>query len=121
MTILTLQKAIQTVLGRTGLNKLEKREKRIVLVGGVFLICFTLFHLAVSPLLTSRQQTQKSADPKEKRYHPDPATPGRVSEFTGPGARHPEQVAKKKPLVYSLFIYCKSKPQRPRSNNGSTP
>jgi general secretion pathway protein M len=66
MTILTLEKAIQTVLGRTGLNKLEKREKRIVLVGGVFLICFTLFHLAVSPLLTSRQQTQKALIQKKK-------------------------------------------------------
>ncbi|MEK6201220.1 MAG: type II secretion system protein M [Desulfobulbaceae bacterium] len=66
MTILTVQKAIQTVLGRTGLNKLDKREKRIVLVGGAFLICFTLFQLAVSPLLTSRQQTQKTLIQKKK-------------------------------------------------------
>jgi general secretion pathway protein M len=60
MTVLTLKNAIQTVLGKTGLNKLENREKRVVLAGALFLFCFALFHFAVSPLIQARQQTQKA-------------------------------------------------------------
>lgn len=66
MTSLTLQNAIQTVLSKTGLSKLEKREKRIVLAGALFLACLALFHFAVSPLLTARQQTQKSLVQKKE-------------------------------------------------------
>lgn len=60
MTFLTLQHTIQTVLGKTGLNKLENREKRVVLAGALFLVCFALFHFAVSPLIQARKQTQKA-------------------------------------------------------------
>lgn len=60
MTALNLKNNIQTALGKTGLNKLEKREKRVILFGTIFLICFALFHFAVSPLLQARKQTQKS-------------------------------------------------------------
>ncbi|MDD3815619.1 MAG: type II secretion system protein GspM [Desulfocapsaceae bacterium] len=60
MTVSTLKNAIQTILGKTGLNKLEKREKRAVLAGALFLFCFALFHFAVAPLIQARQQTQKA-------------------------------------------------------------
>ncbi|MDO8946143.1 MAG: type II secretion system protein GspM [Desulfocapsaceae bacterium] len=60
MTVLTLKNAIQTMLGKTGLNKLENREKRVVLAGVFFLFCFALFQFAVSPLIQARQQTQKA-------------------------------------------------------------
>jgi general secretion pathway protein M len=66
MTFLTLKNAIRTVLGKTGLNKLEKREKRIVLAGALFLVCFALFQIAVSPLIEARQQTQKTLIQKNK-------------------------------------------------------
>jgi len=66
MTIMTLQKAIQTVLGKTGLSKLEKREKHLVLAAGLFLVCLALFHFAVSPLLNARQQTQKAVIQKKE-------------------------------------------------------
>jgi general secretion pathway protein M len=66
MTITTLQKAIQTVLGKTGLNKLEKREKHLVVAGGFFLVCLALFHFAVSPLLNARQQTQRAVIQKKE-------------------------------------------------------
>ncbi|MBU0663643.1 MAG: type II secretion system protein M [Proteobacteria bacterium] len=66
MTALTVKNTIQTVLGKTGLNKLENREKRVVLAGVLFLVCFALFHFAVSPLIQARQQTQKSLIQKNK-------------------------------------------------------
>jgi general secretion pathway protein M len=60
MTALTLRNAIQAALNKTGLQKLEKREKRVVTAGAIFLVCFMVFHFAVSPLLHARQQTQKA-------------------------------------------------------------
>jgi general secretion pathway protein M len=60
MTVLTLRNTIQTALGKTGYNKLEKREKRVVMAGAIFIVCFALFHFTVSPLLQARQQTQKA-------------------------------------------------------------
>jgi general secretion pathway protein M len=60
MTALTFRNAIQTALSKTGLQKLEKREKRVVMAGAIFLVCFIVFHFAVSPLLQARQQTQKA-------------------------------------------------------------
>ncbi len=59
MTVLTFRNAIQMALGKTGFNKLEKREKRVVVVGAILFVCFALFHFTVSPLLQARQQTQK--------------------------------------------------------------
>jgi general secretion pathway protein M len=66
MTALTFRNAIQMALGKTGFNKLEKREKRIVVAGIIFLVCFALFHLTVSPLLQARQQTQKALIQKKE-------------------------------------------------------
>ena len=66
MTLLTLKNAIQTLLLKTGLNKLEKREKRIVLAGALFLLCFALFHFAVSPLLRARDQSEKAVIQKKE-------------------------------------------------------
>src|SRR5665647_567390 len=66
MTLLTLKNSIQTLLVKTGLNKLEKREKRMVLAGGLFLLCFALFHFAVSPLLRARDQSQKAVIQKKE-------------------------------------------------------
>ncbi len=66
MTFLTLKHTIHTILGKTGLNKLENREKRVVLVGILFLVCFALFQFAVSPLIQARQQTQKALIQKNK-------------------------------------------------------
>lgn len=60
MTVLTLRNTLQTALGKTGYNKLEKREKRVVMAGAIFIVCFALFHFTVSPLLQARQQTQKA-------------------------------------------------------------
>ena len=66
MTVLTLRNAIQMALGKTGFNKLEKREKRVVVAGTIFLVCFALFHFTVSPLLQARQQTQKALIQKKE-------------------------------------------------------
>lgn len=66
MTLLAIKHAIQTLLVKTGLNKLEKREKRIVLAGALFLLCFALFHFAVSPLLRARDQSQKAVIQKKE-------------------------------------------------------
>lgn len=66
MTLLTIKHAIQTILVKTGLHKLEKREKRIVLAGALFLLCFALFHFAVSPLLRARDQSQKAVIQKKE-------------------------------------------------------
>jgi general secretion pathway protein M len=62
----TLRNAIQVTLGKTGFNKLEKREKRVVVAGAIFLVCFVVFHFTVSPLLQARQQTQKSLTQKKE-------------------------------------------------------
>ncbi|MDO9042190.1 MAG: type II secretion system protein GspM [Desulfocapsaceae bacterium] len=66
MTVLTLRNFIQVGLGKTGFNKLEKREKSVVVVGAIFLVCFALFHFTVSPLLQARQQTQKALIQKKE-------------------------------------------------------
>jgi general secretion pathway protein M len=66
MTVLTLRNTLQTALGKTGYNKLEKREKRVVMAGAIFLVCFALFHFTVSPLLQARQQTQKALIQKKE-------------------------------------------------------
>jgi general secretion pathway protein M len=66
MTVLTLRNAIQVAFSKTGFNKLEKREKRVVVAGVIFLICFALFHFTVSPLLQARQQTQKALIQKKE-------------------------------------------------------
>ena len=66
MTVLTLRNFIQVGLGKTGFNKLEKPEKRVVVIGAIFLVCFALFHFTVSPLLQARQQTQKALIQKKE-------------------------------------------------------
>ena len=66
MTVLTLRNAIMAALTKTGFNKLEKREKRLVVAGFIFLFCFALFHFTVSPLLHARQQTQKALIQKQE-------------------------------------------------------
>lgn len=66
MTLLPFKQAIQKLLIKTGLHKLEKREKRIVLAGALFLLCFALFHFAVSPLLRARHQSQKAVIQKKE-------------------------------------------------------
>jgi len=60
MTALTLKNTLQTILDKSGLQKLEKREKQAVTAGLIFLVCFAVFHFLVSPLLQARQQTQKA-------------------------------------------------------------
>ncbi len=66
MTILTFKNAILKITGKTGLNKLEKREKRVALAGVIFLVCFVFFHIAVSPLIKARQQVQKTLIQKKE-------------------------------------------------------
>lgn len=66
MTALSLKNAIQTILVKSGLNKLEKREKRIVLGGAILLLCLALFHFAVSPLIQARSQTHKALTQKKE-------------------------------------------------------
>ena len=66
MTVLTLRNAIMAALTKTGFNKLEKREKRLVVAGFIFLFCFALFHFTVLPLLHARQQTQKALIQKQE-------------------------------------------------------
>jgi general secretion pathway protein M len=60
MTALTLKNTLQSIVDKSGLNKLEKREKQAVTAGLIFLVCFAVFHFLVSPLLQARQQTQKA-------------------------------------------------------------
>jgi general secretion pathway protein M len=70
MTDLTLKNGLQAlldkVLHKSGLNRLDKREKAVVGVGAIFLVCFALFHFALSPLLQARQQTEKAIIKKEE-------------------------------------------------------
>ncbi len=66
MNVLTLKNAIQTLPDKTGWDKLEKQEKRLVLAGALLLVCFTFFHFAVSPLIEARQKTQKTLIQKNK-------------------------------------------------------
>ena len=66
MTVLIFRNAIQKALGKTGFNKLEKREQRVVVAGAIILVCFALFYLTVSPLLQARQQTQKALIQKKE-------------------------------------------------------
>lgn len=60
MTALTLKNTLQSIVDKSGLNKLEKREKQAVTAGLIFLVCFAVFHFLVSPLIQARQQTQKA-------------------------------------------------------------
>lgn len=55
-----LQNISQKILAKSGLSKLEKREKIIVLAGILLLAGLGLFHFAISPLLNAHQQTQKT-------------------------------------------------------------
>ncbi len=70
MTLLTLQSGFQVLLDKffqkSGLNKLDKREKKALTAGVLFLVCFALFHFALSPLLQARQQTAKVLIKKEE-------------------------------------------------------
>lgn len=70
MTDLTLKNGLQAlldkVLHKSGLNRLDKREKAVVGAGAIFLVCFALFHFAFSPLLQARQQTEKAIIKKEE-------------------------------------------------------
>lgn len=59
MNAVTLKDTLQTMLVKTGMNKLEKREKQVVGAGLIFLVCFALFHFIVFPLFQARQQTEK--------------------------------------------------------------
>ncbi len=60
MIVASLQKSIQTFVEKSGWQKLEKRERHIVLAGICFFFCLALFHFAISPLFQMRKQTEKA-------------------------------------------------------------
>jgi len=66
MAAFSLHTTVHTLLAKSGYNKLERREQRIVLAGIIFILCLALFHFAVSPLLEGRQRAQKSVIQKKE-------------------------------------------------------
>lgn len=60
-----LSARLQNLLAKSGFNKLEKREQRILIAGLLFLVGLGLYHFALSPLLHSRQRAQKAVIQKK--------------------------------------------------------
>lgn len=108
MTNMTLPNTLQTILDKTGLNKLEKREKQIVGAGLIFLICFTLFHFVVSPLLQGRQQTHKALIQKKEDIQKIHQLQADYRKLQNQSANIEERLKKRNPS-FSLFSFVEEK------------
>ncbi len=65
MNTASLQKIVQGLLDRSGWLKLEKRERLLVLAGISVLLCLSLFHFVVFPLVQVRKQVGKAVVQKQ--------------------------------------------------------
>lgn len=50
---------------KTGINNLEKREKIVLVVGGVFIFCFLLFQVVIGPYFEAKGKLEKSLQRKK--------------------------------------------------------
>jgi len=108
MTNMTLPNTLQTILDKTGLNKLEKRERQIVGAGLIFLICFALFHFVVSPLLQGRQQTHKALIQKKEDIQKIHQLQADYRKLQNQSANIEERLKKRNPS-FSLFSFVEEK------------
>lgn len=108
MTALTLKNTLQAIVDKSGLNKLEKREKQIVTAGLVFLVCFAVFHFLVSPLLQSRQQTQKALLHKKEDIQKISQLQTEYYKLQNQAVNIEERLQKRSPS-FSLFSFIEEK------------
>jgi general secretion pathway protein M len=108
MTALTLKNAIQPILDKTGLNKLDKREKQVVAAGLIFLVCFAFFHFAVSPLIQARQQTQKALIQRQKDIQKIYQLQEEYRKLQNQAVNIEERLQKRNP-GFSLFSFIEEK------------
>lgn len=108
MTNLILNNTLQKILDRSGLNKLEKREKQIVVAGLIFLVCFALFHFVVSPLLQARQQTHKALIHKKEELQKIHQLQADYHKLQNQSANVEERLQKRNP-AFSLFSFVEEK------------
>ncbi len=59
MKEIALQQTLDKLKEVVGYERLERREKLIISIGGVILLCLGIFHFVVSPLIASRVQLQR--------------------------------------------------------------
>ena len=60
-----LNNTIASVKTRLGLDRLQKREKKVLGAGGLFIVGFLLFQLAVSPYMKARERLGASVRKNE--------------------------------------------------------
>ena len=61
-----LKKTFASVKSKLGLDRLQKREKRVLLAGGLFVAFFLIFQLVVSPYIKAREHLGASLRKNEK-------------------------------------------------------
>lgn len=108
MTALTLKNTFQALVDKSGLNKLEKREKQIVTAGLIFLVCFAVFHFLVSPLLQARQQTQKALVHKKEDIQKISQLQAKYYKLQNQAVNIEERLQKRSPS-FSLFSFIEEK------------
>ncbi|MDR3631685.1 MAG: type II secretion system protein GspM [Desulfocapsaceae bacterium] len=67
MTPLLLRQKLRSIWGKTGIQRLEQREKIFLGVGVVFLLCFFLMQVVFFPYLDAKKRLAKSL--KDKRSY----------------------------------------------------
>ncbi len=60
MAFLNFQDYLEKTKKKVGFDRLEKREKGIVIIGGIILVALFFFHFIVSPLVSERAKAQKA-------------------------------------------------------------
>jgi len=60
------QGPIKKILQKTGIDSLDQREKRVLLGGGIFLLCFFVLQLVILPLWEVRSSLQTSIEHKSR-------------------------------------------------------
>lgn len=108
MTALTLKNTIQTLLDKTGFNRLEKRERQIVTAGLIFLACFALFHFVASPLIQVRQQTHKALIRKQEELQKMVQLQENYRKLQNQATSIEERLEKRSP-GFSLFSFIEEK------------
>lgn len=108
MTALTLKNTLQTIVDKSGLNKLEKREKQAVTAGLAVLACLAVFHFFVSPLLQARQQTQKALLHKTEDIQKISQLQEEYYKLRNQAVNIEERLQKRSPS-FSLFSFIEEK------------
>jgi len=60
------QGLVQNILQKVGIDSLDQREKRVLLGGGIFLLCFFVLQLVILPLWQARSNLQTSIERKSQ-------------------------------------------------------